>query len=78
MKHITEEYGMTCNLLELTTEELKTLEPFLQNLGVRVRTMIYHTENGEGVHIIQGENPYKFWITEPHRGFADDDMTRKW
>lgn len=49
MKHITMKYGQEENLMELTTEELATLEPFLNRLGIRVRTTIYHTENGVGI-----------------------------
>jgi hypothetical protein len=75
MKHITTEYGQPCNDLELTSEELKVLEPFLLALGVRCRTTIYWTENGTGMHKIQAENVYKACIGAKERKFADKFMT---
>ena len=75
MKHIAIEYGQESNCLELTTEELATLEPFLNRLGVRVRTTVYHTENGVGIHKIQAENVYKSWIGHSERARADEDLT---
>lgn len=75
MKHIAMKYGQESNYMELTTEELTTLEPFLNRLGIRVRTTIYHTENGVGIHEIQAENVYKSWISHSERARADEDMT---
>ena len=75
MKHITIEYGQEDNLMELTSDELATLEPFLNRLGIRVRTTVYHTENGIGIHKIQAENVYKSWISQTDRARADEDMT---
>lgn len=72
MKHITEEYGMKTNLLTLTHEELKQLEPFLKVLGVRCRTTISDRDECT----IQAENPYKTWAGHPKaRDIGDEAMT---
>lgn len=72
MKHITEEYGVETNELTLTWEEYKQLEPFLEKLGVRTRTII---SDGEQL-TIQGENPYKTWAKHPMcKEIADDEMS---
>ncbi len=59
MKHINERYGQPENLLSLTPEEYKELEPFLKALGVRTRTTRWSHEEV----IIQADNPYKWWLT---------------
>ena len=56
MKHINKKYGLECNLLQLTQEELKQLEPFLLALGVRCRIS---QDNFNGEYVIQAENVYK-------------------
>ena len=71
MKHITEEYGQKTNLLTLTHEELKQLEPFLKALGVRCRCTQYNSKECT----IQAENPYKVLISPTDRKLADDEMT---
>ena len=77
LKHITTRYGQPCNHLELTSEELEELEPFLKELGVRCRTMVYTTKDGVENHVIQAENPYKFYIGKPERKHADECMTER-
>lgn len=67
MKHITEKYGMAENLLTLTHEELKELEPFLKALGIRCRATI---SDSAGV-TIQAENPYKTWAGHPDTRVSD-------
>lgn len=72
MKHITEKYGVEENLLTLTHEELKELEPFLKALGIRCRVTI--SDSAEVT--IQAENPYKTWAGHPDcERIADDQMT---
>lgn len=56
MKRINIKYGLECNLLQLTQEELKQLEPFLLALGVRCRIS---QDNFNGECVIQAENVYK-------------------
>lgn len=73
MKHITKEYGQSTNLLELTQDEYKALEPFLVALGVRSRATMWM---GETVKI-QAENPYKEWISREDRSFADEAMSER-
>ena len=55
MKHITEEYGQLCNLLELSEEEYRVLDAFLRLEGVRIR----RCRSYRGTATIQAENPYK-------------------
>lgn len=57
MRHITEEYGQPCNLLELTEEEYRVLDAFLMNLGIRSRRT--SSDFGKGTTVIQAENPYR-------------------
>ena len=71
MKHIDLEYGSGTNLLELTSDQLVELEPFLNALGIKVRTTRYCA----GVHVIQAENPYKYWISQNDRRYADAEMS---
>lgn len=72
MKHITEKYGVETNMLTLTHDELKELEPFLRALGVRCRATI--SDSAEVT--IQAENPYKTWAghTDGKR-LAEFEMT---
>lgn len=70
MKHIPEEYGQKCNLLELTQDEYAALEPFLLALGVRTRTTSCWVEDGSIVCKIQAENPYKTSLSG-YRGLND-------
>ena len=37
MKHITEEYGVETNLLEMKTSDFDELHEFLKNIGVDLR-----------------------------------------
>lgn len=74
MKHITEEYGMDENLLELTLEEYKVLDAFLSKLGVRSRVTLAWTENGVDMVKIQAENPYWACIRGHDKKFADSLM----
>ncbi len=71
MEYIKEQYGIEANLLKLTADEYKTIEPFLLAHGVRTRvTMI---ENRE--YTIQAENTYKTWMSNPNdRKYAEDDL----
>ena len=71
MKHITAEYDQQTNLLELTFDELAVLEPFLNRIGVRVRTTMY----SGSVNVIQADNPYKDWISSEDRVYADKEMS---
>ena len=61
MERITEQYKQPVNHLRLTGEELEQLEPFLRELGVRMRSMVVYWENGVRIHEVQAENPYKNW-----------------
>lgn len=55
MNHITTQYGVGCNLLELSVDDYYELERFLLKLGVRSRmTSIY-----QGHCVIQAENVYQ-------------------
>lgn len=72
MKHITEQYGVETNMLTLTHDELKELEPFLKALGVRCRATI----SDSAAVTIEAENPYKTWAGHPDcKHIADDQMT---
>ena len=73
MERIDTQYGREVNYLRLTKEEMKTLEPFLVKLGVRMRWMSCY----QGVFEVQAENPYKCWIGSDERKFADEDMSEK-
>lgn len=55
MKHIAEERGSKCNLLECTLEEFDTLRNMLLAEGVEVRT----TKIEGGVCTLQIRNTYK-------------------
>lgn len=55
MKHITEEYGQPCNLLELSEEEYRELDAFLRLEGIIIRRCRSYC----GTTTIQAENPYK-------------------
>lgn len=57
MKHITERYEEPCNHIELTDEEFKQLWPFLKELGVELRLIIWHGDTKTGEY--QARNPYK-------------------
>ena len=70
MKHIKEEYGMSCNLLELTHDEYKELKPFLLALGIKTRSVRSDREKV----VIQGKNPYEIWINEDRRKIAEEDF----
>lgn len=59
MEHITTQYGLKRNLLKLTADEYRAIEPFLLSLGVRTRMTKGYYENGVEILEIQGENPYK-------------------
>lgn len=71
MQHITEEYGQETNLLVMNHDDYYILDKFLRGLGVRIRTTEWH---GDTV-TIQGDNPYKDWISREDRKLADRDMT---
>ena len=71
MKHIANEYGSPCNLLELTSDELKALEPFLLALGVRCRTTMAYGDKKQ----IQAENVYRTWIGQTEREQAKQELT---
>ena len=72
MEYIKEQYGVESNLLSLTADEYKVIEPFLLAHGVRSRvTMI-----SGGVYTIQAENTYKSWMRDAFdRKLAEDDLT---
>lgn len=83
MKHITEEYGTETNLLQLTQEEYKQLEPFLRQLGIRCRTTTWDSKE----MTVQAENPYKYQLHSAAVGnseikryeqYADELMTDKY
>lgn len=59
MKHISEEYGTKCNLLQLTEDDLAALEPFLLGLGVRCRMTKMESVDGVPTLTIQAENVWK-------------------
>ncbi len=75
MEHITMEYGQATNLLQLSGEELQALEPFLLQLGVRVRTTKAWTEGGRWIEVIQAENPYQSLMPLDLRARADSLMS---
>lgn len=75
MKHITEEYGSPCNLLEISNKDLAQLEPFLKQLGVRVRSTMGWSKDGEYMSLIQAENVYYTWNTPKEREQAKTHMT---
>ncbi len=71
MEYIKEQYGVEANLLKLTADEYKTIEPFLLAHGVRTRVTII--EGGE--YTIQAENTYKTWMSNPNdRKCAEDQL----
>ena len=76
MKHISEQYGNPANLLQCSEEEFETISAFLKGLGVRCRVTSWNV-GGSGELIIQAENPYKAWISNEDRYFADRDMTNE-
>lgn len=73
MERIDKEYGMDVNYLLLTKEEMETLKPFLEKLGVRMRWMKYDGK----VFEVQAENPYKCWIGARERQMAERDMSER-
>lgn len=79
MKYIMQEYGSDCNLLQIPTEELKELEPFLLSLGVRCRRTKSECVDGVWIDTIQAENVWRenmrFYIyTENARVGAEKDL----
>ena len=72
MKHIVEEYGKKCNLLELTSDEYRILEPFLLSLGVRTRVTKWDSKK----IVIQAENVFNScWISQIAREIAEEQLT---
>lgn len=61
MERISKQYGQEVNYLRLTREEKEQLEPFLRELGVRMRWMSAWVEDGVYMYEVQAENPYKIW-----------------
>lgn len=82
MRHITEEYGSKCNLLELTGEQYEVLKPFLLNLGIHSRCTSFHcvknekTGKMENICIVEADNPYERWIGKDERENAE--RAQKW
>lgn len=76
MKHISEQYGNPANLLQCSGEEFEAVSAFLKGLGVRCRVTSWNV-GGSGELIIQAENPYKTWISDEDRYFADRAMTNE-
>lgn len=76
MKHISEQYGNPANLLQVSDEEFEAVAEFLKRLGVRCRVTSWNV-GGSGELIIQAENPYKTWISDKERYFADLAMTNE-
>jgi hypothetical protein len=74
MKHISEQYGATANLLQCSGDDFEAISAFLKGLGVRCRVTSWNV-GGSGEYIIQAENPYKGWIRGEDRYFADRAMT---
>lgn len=74
MEFINEEYGNKCNLLEVTEKEYKMLEPFLLGLGVRSRITKSYKKGEDWMVVIQGENPYRFWIGQNERRAAERQL----
>lgn len=67
MKHITEEYGQPCELIESTYEEFVILSEFLKRHGVEVRhcrsdrnTVVWQIRNGykEMAHLYKGQSKH--------------------
>ena len=73
MKHITEEYGQETNLLVMHHEDYYVLDRFLRGLGVRIRATEWY---GDTV-TIQGDNPYKIYISREDRKMAERWMTEE-
>ena len=72
MEHIVEEYGKKCNLLELTSDEYRILEPFLLSLGVRTRVTKWDSKK----IVIQAENVFNScWISQIAREIAEEQLT---
>lgn len=57
MKHIKEEYGSSCNLMESSLEEFYILKEFLIHHGIEARICSIHRENC----VWQIRNGYKDW-----------------
>lgn len=81
MRHINEEYGSKCNLLELTQEQYDALKPFLLNLGILTRCTSFHcarnkkTGKMENICIIEAKNPYEHRIGKNEREIAEKEFT---
>ena len=58
MKHITEEYGQPCDLIESTCEEFYIMKEFLKRFGVEARQCISYGNTCRW----QIRNNYKEWV----------------
>ena len=57
MKHITEEYGQPCELIESTCEEFRLLKEFLKRFGIEARRCVSDGKTCKW----QIRNGYKEW-----------------
>ena len=60
-----------------TNSEMLALEKFMKGVGVRIRYCMAYTDEtlNERVYIIEADNPYRSWIVELERHFADALMS---
>ena len=58
MKHITEEYGHPCDLIESTCEEFFAMKEFLKRYGVEARMISSYGDTCKW----QIRNNYKEWV----------------
>lgn len=58
MKHITEEYGQPCDLIESTCEEFFAMKEFLERYGVEARMISSYGDTCKW----QIRNNYREWV----------------